>query len=98
MLENLFNLICAEATDGLKCLEFLDALYTNKMCRCQPIKIIFMDIEMPRLDGKETSKILKKKMKDQKLPEIPIIALTAFLDEKDNCLKSGMDEFSNFLF
>ena len=33
-------------------------------------------------------------MNENKLPQIPIVGLTAYLDERENCLKMGMDDFS----
>lgn len=40
-------------------------------------KLILMDINMPIMDGVESTKILKSKMKKQELPETTIIACTA---------------------
>ena len=41
-----------------------------------------MDIEMPIMDGFQATIELKKKMKANQIPEIPIIALTAYIDLK----------------
>ena len=59
-----------------------------------------MDIEMPVLDGIAATIKLRKLMTSQQsiIPEIPIIALTAYLDEKDNCLRAGMADFSKLLY
>ncbi|MDH5717586.1 MAG: PAS domain S-box protein [Spirochaetia bacterium] len=55
--------------------------------------IILMDIQMPKINGIEASKRIKKTQKDKTLPII--IALTAFAteDHKDKCLKAGMLDF-----
>lgn len=52
--------------------------------------IIFMDIQMPILDGYETTIEIRKKQID-----IPVIALTANVMEEDRekCLASGMNDF-----
>jgi len=53
---------------------------------------IFMDIQMPRMDGIEATKIIRK-LNEYK--EIPVIAITAHkkLKENDPCLKAGMNDF-----
>lgn len=52
--------------------------------------LIFMDIQMPVLNGYEATKIIRKKNF-----QIPIIAITAgtVQEEKENCLKSGMNDY-----
>ena len=56
-----------------------------------------MDIEMPVLDGIAATKLLGKKVSNKEVPDIPVVALTAYLDEKDNCIGAGMKEFSKNL-
>ncbi len=53
--------------------------------------IILMDIQMPELDGIETTKILRKKY----LLTTPIIALTAnaFKTEIEKCKSAGMNDY-----
>ena len=52
--------------------------------------LIYMDIQMPEMDGIEACKIIK-----QKYPNIPIIALTAGIGKKDRdrCIAAGMDGY-----
>lgn len=52
--------------------------------------IILMDIKMPRMNGFEAAKIIKKLK-----PEIPIVAQTAYAmaGEKETILQSGFDEY-----
>jgi len=58
----------------------------------EDIKLILMDCQMPVLDGYETTKELKKLMKEKKIPHTPIVALTAnnSLSDKKKCFESGM--------
>lgn len=53
--------------------------------------IIFMDVQMPKMDGLTATKLIRHNLKFRK----PIIALTAFADESNmkECLNSGMSGF-----
>ena len=78
IVEN-FNYTCTIANDGF---EAINILNTDKF------DIILMDINMPILNGYETS----KKIRELKI-NTPIIALTAFLENevKETALASGMN-------
>ncbi|MES2893851.1 MAG: response regulator [Bacteroidota bacterium] len=56
--------------------------------------VVLMDIQMPELDGYETTKYIRKKMQGP-FTSIPIIAMTAsaLISEKDKCLIAGMDDY-----
>jgi len=61
----------------------------------QPIKMVFMDCQMPIMDGYETTKVLREKMTKGEIPKIPVVALTANDSEKDRerCRKVGMCDY-----
>ena len=58
----------------------------------QTPKAVFMDCQMPVMDGYESSQILRSLMKSNEIPNIPIIAFTANTSERDieRCYESGM--------
>lgn len=57
--------------------------------------IIFMDCEMPVMDGLESTANIRRDEKEQGLTRIPIIALTANVMEgyRERCLAIGMDDY-----
>lgn len=60
----------------------------------QVFDLIFMDIQMPQLDGLETTQMIRSKINHPRA-RIPVVALTAhaMANERDHLLKSGMDDY-----
>ncbi len=58
----------------------------------QPVNLVLMDIQMPEMDGLETTRRLRQ-LRNQG-PRTPVIALTAYADQKelDYFLAQGMDD------
>jgi CheY-like chemotaxis protein len=54
-----------------------------------------MDVQMPELDGIETTRIIRTSEIYRHVRNIPIIALTAYAmaGDKDKCLEAGMDSY-----
>ena len=44
---------------------------------CQSYSLIVMDVNMPIMDGIESTKIINEKIKKKEIPYMPIIALSA---------------------
>lgn len=78
--KNAFNVEIAE--NGEEAVE----MYSQK-----EFDIIFMDIQMPKMDGYEATRIIREKEKKH----VPIIALTANTTEEDKqmCINAGMDDY-----
>lgn len=79
------NVHVLEATNGIEAI---------RMCESQHIDLIFMDIQMPELDGiKATKKI--RQLQNSPSKYIPIIALTAgtLKEDKEKALAAGMNDF-----
>lgn len=70
------------ANNGLQCIELLQ--------KGKRVDLILMDIEMPYLNGIETTALVK-----QKYPQIKIIVLTVFDDDENilNAIKAGADGY-----
>ncbi|KUL26575.1 response regulator [Chlorobium limicola] len=58
----------------------------------QPYDLVFMDIQMPVMDGIEATRLIRKKTSEN---SIPIIALTAHTMQEDRakCYEAGMNGF-----
>lgn len=73
-----------KATDGKQALELL---------QLQDPQLIFMDVNMPEMDGFTTTRLIRQ------LPEpyslIPVIALTAdaMQGDKEKCIEAGMNDY-----
>ncbi|WP_019895760.1 hybrid sensor histidine kinase/response regulator [Hydrogenovibrio halophilus] len=60
-----------------------------EVCQKQSFDLILMDIQMPGMDGYETTRRIR-----QRHPAVPIIALTAaaLIEDRDKALEAGMNE------
>ena len=70
-------------------LEALDALKT------EPYDIVFMDVQMPEMDGLDATKAIRDPQSKVLNPDIPIIAMTAHAakEDRDICFEAGMNDY-----
>lgn len=86
---------CDSAFNGRQAIKKVEDRQIQKKCHekcCSQYKLIFMDCSMPIMDGFEASRILKERMVTGGLTDVPIIACTAFVQdkEKQKAQDSGM--------
>ncbi|KAL2159095.1 hypothetical protein VTH06DRAFT_2854 [Thermothelomyces fergusii] len=83
-LEDIYDVTIAK--DGQEAYELVKA----NMEKNQHFDVIFMDIQMPNLDGLQSTRLIRKMGYSA-----PIVALTAFSEESNvrECMESGMNEF-----
>jgi osomolarity two-component system sensor histidine kinase SLN1 len=83
-LEDIYDVTIAK--DGQEAYDLVKANMENN----RHFDVIFMDIQMPNLDGLQSTRLIRKMGYSA-----PIVALTAFSDESNvkDCMESGMNEF-----
>jgi len=83
-LEDVYDVTIAK--DGQEAYDLVKANMENN----QHFDVIFMDIQMPNLDGLQSTRLIRKMGYSA-----PIVALTAFSEESNvkECMESGMNEF-----
>ena len=89
------NLMTESAFNGKIAVEKYLQRENNKCGQyCKPFSIVFMDCNMPVMDGYVASSNLRKMMEKREVRECPIIACTALVQpsEVERCLKNGMIE------
>ncbi|QIW97441.1 hypothetical protein AMS68_002959 [Peltaster fructicola] len=84
-LEDIYDVTVA--SDGQMA---LDLVKENMEQNKPPFNLIFMDVQMPNVDGIQSTKLIREIGYSA-----PIVALTAFAEESNiqNCLDSGMNYF-----
>jgi CheY-like chemotaxis protein/HPt (histidine-containing phosphotransfer) domain-containing protein len=68
-------------------LEVLDAL------KRQPYDLIFMDMQMPEMDGIETTVNIRNMIPGEKQPRIIAMTANAMRGDRELCLEAGMDDY-----
>ena len=83
-LEDIYDVTIAK--DGQEAYDLVKINMENN----KRFDVIFMDIQMPNLDGLQSTRLIRKMGYSA-----PIVALTAFSEESNvkECMESGMDEF-----
>ncbi len=66
-----------------------------ELMKSMDFDVILMDVQMPELDGLETTRIIRSSKKYEEVKRIPIIALTAYAmaGDREKCMEAGMDYY-----
>ncbi|GAC1459940.1 MAG: hypothetical protein NVS2B14_06280 [Chamaesiphon sp.] len=68
-------------------LEVLDLLHR------QTYDVILMDVQMPEMDGIDTTRYIKNEWKSEKRPWIIAITANTMQGHREICLEAGMDDY-----
>ena len=96
--DNHVNLLIAEeflSEYGFQVVTVTDARKAISVAQTGDFDLIFMDCQMPDMDGYEAAEILRQLMLEDRIRRVPIVALTAnaLKGDREKCLRAGMDEF-----
>lgn len=86
LITNIFKLLGYKADLAANGIEALDALKRKNY------DLIFMDIQMPLMNGYEATKIIIEHRKEDG-PVIIAITANAMAGDRDKCLEVGMDDY-----
>lgn len=88
-LLKVIGLDTSKATNGAEALEILKAV-SNR-----PYTLVFMDCQMPQMDGYEASHAIRNGKAGERYKNIPIIAMTAnaMAGDREKCLLWGMNDY-----
>jgi CheY-like chemotaxis protein len=89
--------IAREMLEGLGCSvhgveDGVSALATLELRRYD---LVFMDVQMPKLDGLATTIVIRQREAARGRARLPVVALTAHVRPEDRaqCIEAGMDDF-----
>ncbi|MGB8648231.1 MAG: response regulator [Anaerolineae bacterium] len=72
------------AGNGLEVLESL---------RRQPYDVVFMDVQMPEMDGLDATRAIWREWPREARPRIIAMTANAMQEDREQCLAAGMDDF-----
>jgi len=78
--------IVSTAENGKQALEMINR---------KPFSLVFMDCQMPVMDGYETTRRIRQREAELRACRLPVVAMTANTTdgERQRCLRAGMDDY-----
>ena len=62
-------------------------------CADRPYDVVFMDVQMPVMDGVEAARRIRADLPADRQPRIVALTANAFAEDAERCLDAGMDDF-----
>jgi PAS domain S-box-containing protein len=70
-----------------------NGLQVLEMLRSRPYPVILMDVQMPELDGLETTRRIRLEYPPDQQPFIVAMTANVMRGDREECLRAGMDDF-----
>lgn len=83
MLEG-FGYRCELAANGFEVLQAMER---------QPFDLVFLDVQMPGMDGYETARRIRQRWNDPERPRLIAMTANALSGDREKCLEAGMDDY-----
>ena len=73
----------------------IDGAAAVEACAAERFDVVLMDLQMPRMDGYEATRAIRRREQEQGAPRTPIVALTAraSMGNEALCLSAGFDGY-----
>jgi len=80
---------------GLKARVAASGAEAIKALQLEAYDLVFMDIQMPEMDGLDATRIIRDTQSPVLNHRVPIVAMTAhaMLGDREKCLRAGMDDY-----
>ncbi|MBN1661395.1 MAG: response regulator [Anaerolineae bacterium] len=70
-----------------------NGLETIRAVERQPYDVLFMDVQMPEMDGLEATQEIVRRWSREERPRIIAMTANALAEDRDTCLAAGMDDY-----
>jgi CheY-like chemotaxis protein len=81
--------------EGIRAQHVKNGALALEAVESQPYDLIFMDLQMPEMDGIEATRAIREWQKAEAKPPAYIVALTAeaMAGDREKCQRAGMDDY-----
>jgi two-component system, response regulator len=80
------------ARDGQEALDFLFGTGPDSEIKCNRLKVILLDLKLPKMSGLE---VLRRLKSDERCKTVPVVVLTSSQEDQDiqECYKLGVNSY-----
>ncbi|RME16281.1 MAG: response regulator, partial [Bdellovibrio sp.] len=89
--QDLFKAFCERLNYKVQCVD--NGLEAIRLLEKESFDIVFMDIQLPKVSGLETTRLIRHNQWIHKQPKIIALTANAMKGDREACLEAGMDEY-----